>query len=47
MAIVVLQTMKTAVALNNEADLPQRPAVLAQLQQMLALYLAAQLPASA
>lgn len=46
MAAVVLQTMKTAVALTNEIDLPHRPAVLAQLQQMLALYLAAQLPAS-
>ena len=38
-AVLVLQIMKTAVALNGEADLPQRERVLAQLGDMLGLWL--------
>lgn len=38
-AVIVLQTMKTAVALNAETDLPQRNLVLDQLRDMLTLWL--------
>lgn len=42
--IIVLQTMKSAVALNGEANLPRKRAVLEELRALLQLYLNRRLP---